>query len=152
VISEFDHHGFDCQVFIVAALGFLTDSYALFATNIILPSMAFIYWPQEIRGDRELAINAVTILGSIIGQLLFGFLADKLGRRKLYGLELVTVIFGTLGMAQASSGVNGSMSILGWIIFWRFVLGIGTEAGYIMNIKYPTNLQQVSEPNILLVP
>ncbi|KAF8855646.1 MFS general substrate transporter [Acephala macrosclerotiorum] len=130
IIDEFDHHGFDGQVFGVAALGFLTDSYALFATNIVLPSLAYIYWPLEFSGTNEFAINFVTILGSLLGQLLFGFLADKLGRRKLYGLELVTVIFGTLGLAQASTGVHNNMNILGWIIFWRFVLGIGIGAEY----------------------
>jgi PHS family inorganic phosphate transporter-like MFS transporter len=72
----------------------------------------------------------VTLLGSACGQALFGFLADKWGRRKLYGVELVIVIFGTLGMAQVSTGENQSMSILSWIIFWRFTLGIGIGAEY----------------------
>jgi PHS family inorganic phosphate transporter-like MFS transporter len=130
IINEFDHHGVDGQVFAVAALGFLTASYALFATNIVLPSLAYIYWPQEFTGTNEFVINFVTLFGAFLGQLLFGFLADKLGRRKLYGLELVTVIFGTLGLAQASTGVHNNMSILGWITFWRFILGIGVGAEY----------------------
>lgn len=62
--------------------------------------------------------------------LIFGFLADKFGRRRLYGLELVLVIFSTLGMAQASTGINNSMNILPWIIFWRFLMGLGIGAEY----------------------
>jgi MFS transporter, PHS family, inorganic phosphate transporter len=111
-------------------LGFLTDSYALFATNVILPSLAYIYWPNITDGRPEFIINCITLTGSLVGQLLFGWLADKLGRRKLYGLELVIVIFGTLGMAQASTGMYNNMDILGWIAFYRFILGVGIGAEY----------------------
>jgi PHS family inorganic phosphate transporter-like MFS transporter len=114
----------------VSAWGFFTDSYALFATNVILPSLAYIYWPHTTSNNPELVINCVTLAGSLCGQLLFGILADKFGRRRLYGLELVLVIFATLGMAQASTGVNGSMDIMGWIIFWRFSIGVGIGAEY----------------------
>lgn len=130
VINIFDHNGFDIQVFIVAASGFLTDSYSLFATNVILPLLAFLYWPT--RSDRlpELYINVATLAGSVVGQLLFGWLTDRLGRRKLYGLELVLVIFATLGMSQASNGMYNNMNILSWIIFYRFFLGMGIGAEY----------------------
>ena len=66
----------------------------------------------------------------MIGQLLFGYLADKYGRRKLYGLELIIVVVGTLGVAQCSSGYNGSMSIFGWLLFYRLLLGVGIGAEY----------------------
>ena len=70
----------------------------------------------------------------MFGQLTFGYLADRYGRRKLYGLELIVVIVATIGVAQASSGftANGqpSMIFLGWIIFWRLLVGIGIGAEY----------------------
>jgi PHS family inorganic phosphate transporter-like MFS transporter len=130
VLGHIDNQGFDTQVVLVAAFGFFTDSYALFATNIILPSLAYIYWPDSTRNQPELIINCVTLTGSACGQALFGYLADRYGRRKLYGVELIIVIFGTLGMAQVSAGTNKSMSILWWIIFWRFFVGLGIGAEY----------------------
>jgi PHS family inorganic phosphate transporter-like MFS transporter len=130
VCLEIDSHGFDWQIFLVSASGFLTDSYALFATNVVLPSLAYIYWPDTANGKPELIINCVTLGGCMVGQILFGFLADKFGRRRLYGLELVIVIFSTLGMTQASTGANNSMNILGWIYFWRFFTGLGIGAEY----------------------
>ncbi len=72
----------------------------------------------------------MTLGGSAVGQLIFGILADKFGRRRLYGLELAVVIFATLGMAEASTGMNNSMDIMGWIIFWRFFIGLGIGAEY----------------------
>jgi PHS family inorganic phosphate transporter-like MFS transporter len=97
---------------------------------VILPSLAFIYWSNDTVGDREAIINAITLTGSLLGQLIFGFLADRYGRRKTRGLELIVVIFGTLGLVQCSSSYNSSMDILGWIIFWRFFVALGAGAGY----------------------
>jgi MFS transporter, PHS family, inorganic phosphate transporter len=129
ICSGIDAHGFDWQIWAVSSSGFFTDSYNLFATNVILPMLAFVYWradPLEYSANHENAINLVTLGGSFIGMLLFGFLADKLGRKKLYGVELVIVIFGTLGVVQCGAGYNQqSMDVLGWMLFWRFLVGVG---------------------------
>ncbi|ELR07480.1 hypothetical protein GMDG_08449 [Pseudogymnoascus destructans 20631-21] len=129
ICRDIDNNGFDWQVWAVAASGFFTDSYNLFATNVILPCLAFVYWPDDNSG-REGKINIITLVGSCLGQLIFGFLADRYGRRKLYGFELIVVIFGTLGVAQSSAGYNDSMSILSWMMFWRFFVGVGIGAEY----------------------
>jgi MFS transporter, PHS family, inorganic phosphate transporter len=129
ICRDIDNNGFDWQIWAVAASGFFTDSYNLFATNVILPCLAYVYWPDD-NSDNETRINIVTLVGSCLGQLIFGFLADRYGRRKLYGFELIVVIFGTLGVAQSSAGYNGSMSILSWMMFWRFFVGLGIGAEY----------------------
>lgn len=82
----------------VAATGFFTDSYNLFASNIILPCLAFVYWGSEHEANIEITTNALTLAGSTIGQLIFGFLADKYGRQQLYGVELMIVIMSTIGL------------------------------------------------------
>ena len=128
ICDRIDSNGFDWQVWAVASSTFLTASYSLFATNVIVPSLAFIYWNNDTTGNHEATINAITLTGSLLGQLLFGFLADKYGRRKLMGLELVVIICGTLGLTMCSSGYNGSMDILRWIIFYRFLVSIGAGA------------------------
>jgi PHS family inorganic phosphate transporter-like MFS transporter len=125
-----DKHGFDYKVWLVASSGFFTDSYNLFAANVILPSLGYIYWPTTTDQLPELKINVSTLFGSLVGMLVFGFLADIYGRRKLYGLELIVVIFGTLGIVQASIGYDNSMNIMGWLIFWRFFMGMGIGAEY----------------------
>lgn len=97
--------------------------YNLFSTNVILASIAFVYYPQGHEWPG-LLINLFTLLGSVIGQLTFGFLADYYGRTRLYGIELVLVIVSTIGVATSSHGYN-DMSFLGLFIWWRFVMGIG---------------------------
>lgn len=76
---------------------------------MILASISFVYFPGE--KWPGLIINLFTLLGSVIGQLLFGFLADWQGRTRLYGIELVLVIVSTVGVATSSYGY-GDMSYL----------------------------------------
>ena len=58
-----------------------------------------------------------------MGQVGFGWAADHFGRKKMYGLELIIIIFATL--AQALSASSPAVSIVGLIIFWRVIMGIG---------------------------
>ncbi|KAK3303018.1 major facilitator superfamily domain-containing protein [Chaetomium strumarium] len=125
-----DSYGFRWLVFAVAASGFLTDSWNLFATNAILPSLAFVYWPEETNGWRESLINCMTLGGSLIGQLLFGFLADKYGRTRLYGIELVIVGFTTIALSASSTGFGNSIAVLPWLVAMRFLMGVGIGAEY----------------------
>ncbi|KAI3548487.1 phosphate transporter [Colletotrichum paranaense] len=126
---ELDLNSWNLRIWGVAASGFLTDSYNLFSTNVILASIAFVYWPSPGERWQGLLINFFTLLGSVIGQLLFGFLADFYGRTRLYGIELVLVIVSTIGVATSSYGFD-DMSFLALFIWWRFVMGIGIGAEY----------------------
>lgn len=46
----------------------------------------------------------------------------------MYGLELVLIIFATL--AQALSSASTAVSIVGVLIFWRVMMGIGIGGDY----------------------
>jgi len=92
--------------------------------------LAYVYWRDDTSPWRETLINAMTLAGSIVGQLLFGWLADRFGRTRLYGIELVIVIFSTIGVASASTGYGNDMAILAWFSVWRFIMGVGIGAEY----------------------
>ena len=76
-----------------------------------------------------------TSAGTVIGQLGFGYLADVVGRKKMYGLELILIIFSTV--AQALSSDSPGMSIVGTIIFWRVLMG---SKYHMRNIRSKTEL------------
>ena len=123
----------------MAASGFLTDSYSLFATNVILTSLAYVYWPDHAtRGWFEMAINISTLSGSILGQIGCGILADKYGRISVYGWELVIVLTATIGVALSAYGISSnpdklsdsSMSITASLLVFRFFMGVGIGAEY----------------------
>ena len=92
--------------------------------------LAIVYWEGTLPIRYQLAMNVSTLVGSMVGQVVFGILADVHGRKKIYGLELLVTITASLGFAASSTGVNNSMSLIGWLIFWRFLMGIGIGADY----------------------
>jgi PHS family inorganic phosphate transporter-like MFS transporter len=73
-------------------------------------------------------ITFLTIEGTVIGQFGFGILADIVGRKKMYGLELILIIVATL--AQSLSSSSPGMNIVGVLIFWRVLMGIGIGGDY----------------------
>ncbi|KAI0412524.1 major facilitator superfamily domain-containing protein [Xylaria grammica] len=133
VIERRGLDNFQWRVWWVAASGFFTTSYSIFAVNVISPMLAYVYpepdcsanWPGS-----SLIINLVTLIGTIFGAIVFGFLADRHGRKSVYGLELAIVIVATIGITTASTGAHNSMKVYGWILFWRILLGIGLGAEY----------------------
>jgi PHS family inorganic phosphate transporter-like MFS transporter len=99
--------------------------------------LGVVYWQDAglsaskrgvIPANSDTAIKVATSGGTVIGQLGFGFLADVVGRKKMYGLELILIIFATT--AQALSSDSPSISIVGIIIFWRVLMGIGIGGDY----------------------
>ncbi|XMA19390.1 hypothetical protein WAI453_012181 [Rhynchosporium graminicola] len=97
---------------------------------MVMPMIDIIYYDGKMPHNYGIAVGVVTLGGSIIGQVGFGLAADIWGRRKMYGLELIITISATLGVVMASNGSNGSMSIIVWLLVWRFLRGIGIGADY----------------------
>lgn len=95
-----------------------------------LPMISYVYWQDDTSSLRLTCINIATLAGTLFGMVLFGFLADKNGRKKMYGVELVLLITATLGVVMSSEGKDGSMSIFTWLIWWRVCVGIGVGADY----------------------
>lgn len=120
---------------VVAGVGFFTDAYDLFAINLASAMLGVAFWQKvggknagKIPSSSDTAIKISTASGNVIGQLLFGWLADRVGRKRMYGLELIIMIFATL--AQSLSSDSPSMSIVGVLVFWRLVMGIGKLGHY----------------------
>jgi len=94
--------------------------------------IGYLYWTDDHKSDHETAINSLTLCGCVVGQILLGILADLKGRNRLYGWELVILIVSSLGVATSSGGliIDGepSMRIAAWIMFMRFIAGIGIGA------------------------
>ncbi|KAL1869861.1 hypothetical protein Daus18300_005321 [Diaporthe australafricana] len=74
------------------------------------------------------ALKSSTSAGIIIGQILFGWLADYLGRRKMYGVELGIILVATMNFALASP--SQSMNSTALLTFHRVIMGVGIGGDY----------------------
>ncbi|PNS21263.1 Repressible high-affinity phosphate permease [Sphaceloma murrayae] len=119
---------------VVAGIGFFTDAYDIFAISLCTAILGVVYYqdakssPGKIPAAADTAIKVATSSGTVVGQFGFGYLADVVGRKKMYGLELMIIIAATL--AQSLSSDSAAISIVGVLIFWRVIMGIGIGGDY----------------------
>lgn len=127
---------------VVAGVGFFTDSYDIFAVSLLTIMLGIVFFQGgAMSTPQDTAIKVATSGGTVIGQFGFGALADIVGRKKMYGLELILIIFATL--AQALSSPSPAVSIVGLIIFWRVLMGIGTLESTPLHVSDLTFLQEL---------
>ncbi|KAG1821912.1 major facilitator superfamily domain-containing protein [Suillus subaureus] len=121
---------FHVKVCLVASVGFFTDAYDIFAINIASIMLGYVYGntKNQLSSNQSLGVKVATPVGNLVGQLLFGWLADILGRKRMYGIELMIMIIATFG--QALAGEAPAVNILGVIIVWRFIMGVGIGGDY----------------------
>ncbi|KAJ7158991.1 inorganic phosphate transporter [Mycena crocata] len=120
---------FHVKVCLVAGVGFFTDAYDIFAINIASTMLGYVYGHnQKLNTHQDLGIKVATPVGTLCGQLIFGWLADVVGRKRMYGVELMIIIVATF--AQAVSAGAHAVSIVGVLCVWRFIMGIGIGGDY----------------------
>ncbi|KAI1323200.1 phosphate permease [Xylariaceae sp. FL0255] len=144
-LSEIDKIPFGLyhvRAVLVAGVGFFLDSYDIFAISLVTTLLGVVFW----QGDAESkshgyggsngnlpssvsqTLKASTSAGIIVGQVLFGWLADKYGRRKMYGVELGIIVFSTLSCCLVSA--SQAVSFTGLMTFWRVMMGVGIGGDY----------------------
>ncbi|KIL58048.1 hypothetical protein M378DRAFT_346138 [Amanita muscaria Koide BX008] len=120
---------FHFKICMVAGVGFFTDSYDIFAINIASIMLGYVYAGSAgLSASQDLGVKVATPVGTLVGQVLFGWLADRVGRKRMYGFELTIMIVATF--AQALSGNADAVNIIGALVVWRFIMGVGVGGDY----------------------
>lgn len=111
----------------IAGIGFFTDAYDMFAINVTLLILGYVYYGTSfnmVPPLTDMSVKLSSLFGIIVGQVLFGWLADRIGRRRVYAIEMALIITGTVASCFASNAVRG-ITVFGMLCIWRFLLGLG---------------------------
>lgn len=68
-------------------------------------------------------MNAAANIGNIFGQLLFGFVGDALGRKFVYGKELIITIIGMALVISLPNSIPTPTLKMIWLFCWRLFMG-----------------------------
>jgi PHS family inorganic phosphate transporter-like MFS transporter len=110
---------FHIRSMIVAGMGFFTDAYDLFIIGVALALIKDEFHPTAFEVGL---VGSTALLASFIGASLFGWVADKFGRKSIYGVEATIMALAAIASALSPNII--------WLIIFRFILGMAIGGDY----------------------
>lgn len=108
------------KILFTASMGFFTDAYDLFIIGLVVVILKK-QWGVS-GGIDKLAVTSVALLTAAVGSWLFGRLADRFGRKSVYGWEMLVLAAGAIASAFSPS--------IWWLVAFRAILGFGIGGDY----------------------
>ena len=107
------------KIMLISGMGFFTDAYDLFIIGVVMSLVKPIWHIGKV---EESLVDSTALMAAALGALLFGRVADMLGRKRIYGVEVLVLAAGAIGCAFSPN--------IWWLIGLRFILGIGIGGDY----------------------
>jgi MFS transporter, PHS family, inorganic phosphate transporter len=120
--SEMENAGISKEhwkIMFISGMGFFTDAYDLFVIGVVMALLKPIWHVGKI---EEGLVGSTALLAAAFGALLFGRVADMVGRKRIYGVEVLVLAAGAIASAFSPN--------IWWLIGFRFILGIGIGGDY----------------------
>jgi MFS family permease len=107
------------KILFISGMGFFTDAYDLFVIGVVA-TLVTKQW--HIASYQKSLLSSLALLTSAVGAVVFGRVADRLGRKKIYGYEVLVLAVGAIASAFSPG--------IWWLIGFRAVLGFGIGGDY----------------------
>lgn len=107
------------RIIITAGIGFFTDAYDLFVIGVVTAILAPIW---HLSTTQLALLNGASLAAAACGAIFFGMLSDKLGRKKMYGVEIIILFVGAI-----LSALSPSFTML---LIARLLVGFGIGGDY----------------------
>ncbi|MCL4345025.1 MAG: MFS transporter [Candidatus Thermoplasmatota archaeon] len=127
VLASFDSvrdSTFHRKTLIISGMGFFTDAYDIFIIGVVTSLLPLGGWTGITNLDISI-LDSSSLLAAAIGAIVFGRVIDRIGRGRVYGLEMFLLILGAIG-----SAIQTPVGSLYALTAWRFILGIGIGGDY----------------------
>ncbi|KAL8162238.1 hypothetical protein V2J09_013727 [Rumex salicifolius] len=123
------------KAIVIAGMGFFTDAYDLFSISLVTKLLGRLYYtvpnptnPGSLPINVNAAVTGVALCGTLAGQLFFGWLGDKMGRKRVYGVTLILMVVASI--ASGLSFSHNAKAVMTTLCFFRFWLGFGIGGDY----------------------
>ncbi|MFP3218593.1 MAG: MFS transporter [Acidianus sp.] len=111
------------KIWYTSGMGFFTDAYDLFIIGAIIDIFEAYKLPGfQLNSFYEGILASSAIITAVLGQIVFGILGDKIGRKKVYGVEA--------SLLSAGAFLSAFSPNLLWLIIFRMIMGVGIGGDY----------------------
>ena len=111
--------GFHFRTMLTSGMGFFTDAYDLFIIGAVLAILTPLW---HLNALEISLLGSTSLIAAALGAVIFGRLADRLGRKFIYGYELIVLAIGAIASALAPNVI--------FLLIFRFILGLGIGGDY----------------------
>ncbi len=123
------------KVWILSAMGVLLDGFDFFIIGVALPLIAHDF---HMNAATKGLVAVAAVAGAFFGALVFGQVADRVGRKGMFMVDIILFVIFSAASAAAWNPAS--------LIVFRFFLGIGIGADYPIGVSYiaesvPTRLR-----------
>ena len=123
------------KVWLLSAMGVLLDGFDFFIIGVALPLIAYQF---HLSATMKGMVAVAAVAGAFLGALAFGQIADRMGRKGMFLLDIILFVM----FSAASAAAWNAWSL----IAFRFMLGVGIGADYPIGVSYiaecvPTRLR-----------
>ncbi len=112
--SRFHH-----RAVLISGMGFFTDAYDLFVIGTVA---ALVQTQWSLSTTETSWVTGSAVLGAFLGAMVFGRIADKVGRKSVYTAVAVIMVIGAIVSSLAPNVIV--------LVLARFVLGLGIGGDY----------------------
>lgn len=110
---------FHWKTMVTAGMGFFTDAYDLFIIGVVTTILGPLW---NLSKTQIGLLNATSLIAAALGAIVFGKLADRFGRKAVYGVEVAILTLGALLSATSQDFTQ--------LLLWRFIIGLGIGGDY----------------------
>lgn len=118
-LDESPLSSFHFKTVITSGMGFFTDAYDLFVIGVVSTILKNVWHISTL--DISL-LSSTALLSAALGAIIFGRIADRMGRKFVYGYELLVLAAGAIASAFSPN--------VAWLLIFRFLLGLGIGGDY----------------------
>ena len=118
-LDESKLSAFHFKMVFTAGMGFFTDAYDLFIIGVVVYILKSLW---NLNTVEVSLLSSTSLISAAVGAVIFGRIADCMGRKFVYGYELLVLAIGAIASAFAPGIV--------WLIIFRCILGLGIGGDY----------------------
>ncbi len=122
VLDTLDNSGisrFHLRAMLTSGMGFFTDAYDLFIIGVVLSILTPLW---HLTPFQVSLLGSTSLIAAALGSVVFGRMADHVGRKAIYGHTLIVLAIGAVASAFSPNVV--------WLLIFRFILGLGIGGDY----------------------